>query len=347
MLQTTSHVFKALDEKRFFKLICGASLTDTKMVEDLSFIFTLAGAHVIDLAPKADVIFAAKCGIEKAISRGKSRLAPTPLIMASIQLDEDPHFRKVEVDYNLCDLCGACIKVCPTEAFRIVDHKEFIYLTERCFGCGICPSYCHVNALNMVDFKPTPKETLNEIISLGVKSVEFHFGKNFQKIESVWKESRSLLQKLELFSFSIGSELLTDEEIRKAANLCYKLAGRHIILQCDGAPMSGGIDIKDKKLSNGNNGDSSSFHVARVIEKEGLPVYLQISGGTNHNSFSNAIKSGLDINGVAIGSYARKLLMPYLGKLENKEKLQNAVEIARSLVNSVVETPHCGVSTEM
>ena len=330
MLQTTSHVFKALDEKYFFKLICGASLTDTKMVEDLSFIFTLAGAHVIDLAPKADVIFAARQGIEKAISYQPQAISP--LLMASIQLDEDPHFRKVEVDYNLCDLCGACVKVCPTKAFRIVDHKKFIYLTERCFGCGICPSYCHVDALKMFDFKPTPKETLHEMISLGIKSVEFHFGKNFQKIESVWKESKDLLKKLELLSFSIGSELLTDEEIRKAANLCYKLAGRHIILQCDGIPMSGGID---KKLGNGNNKDSSSFHVARVIKKEGLPVYLQISGGTNHNSFSNAVKLGLNVNGIAIGSYARKLLMPYLGKLDNKEEVQKAVELARSLVDSV------------
>ena len=123
-LQTKNHVISALEEKRFFKLVCGASLTDVQMVENLSFVFTLAGAHVIDLAPKADVIFAARRGVQNALSRGMPRHAPTPLLMASIQLDKDPHFRKAAVDYSLCDLCNACVKICPTEAFKIAAPGE-------------------------------------------------------------------------------------------------------------------------------------------------------------------------------------------------------------------------------
>ena len=319
------HVIDALEQKCFFKLVCGASLTDVQMVEDLSFIFTLAGAHVIDLAPTADVIFAARRGIEKALSRDMLGYVPIPLLMASIQLDTDPHFRKVKVDYDLCDLCSACVKVCPTEAFKI--ERTFVYSIERCFGCGICPSYCHVNALRMVDTTPTPKETLQEMISLGIGAIEFHFGKNYEKILEIWDEIKNSVKKLDLVSFSIGSELLSDFEIRKAANLCYKLQGKGIILQCDGTPMSGG-------LKNGNNKDNSSLHVARVIQEEKLPVYLQISGGTNQDSFSKAISAGIDINGVAIGSHARKLLMPYLKDLNSKEKLTEAVKIAKLLVDS-------------
>lgn len=329
MIQTASHVMKALDEKRFFKLICGASLTDTKMIEDLSFVFTLASAHVIDLAPRADVIFAAKRGIEKAI--GCQPSAISPLLMASIQIDEDPHFRKVEVNYNLCDLCSACIKICPTEAFKI-DHKKFIYFTERCFGCGICPKYCHTNALSMFDFKPAPKETLAEMVSLGVLAIEFHFGKNYHKLEEIWNGINNSVKRLDLVSFSIGSELLSDEDIKKASRLCTKLAGKGIILQCDGIPMSGALM---GKLDIGNNSDNPALHVAKIIKGENLPVYLQISGGTNHNSFAKAIKLGIDINGIAIGSYARKLLMPYLEKLDNEEILKEAIDVARSLVNSV------------
>ena len=248
--------------------------------------------------------------------------------MASIQLDKDPHFRKVEVDYNLCDLCGACVKVCPTEAFKI--EKQFLYSKERCFGCGICPSVCHVDALTMIDTKPTPKETLEEMISLGVKSVEFHFGKNYRVIDEIWDEIKDLVKKLTLLSFSIGSGLLTDIEIKNAANLCFKLFGKDIILQCDGTPMSGGLE---KKSLNGNNNDNKSLQVARIIEEENLPVFLQISGGTNQYSFNRSIDAGLHINGVAIGSYARKQLMPYMDKLASHEDIKKAVDIASSLVN--------------
>lgn len=333
---TTNYVISALKQKQFFKLVCGASFTDAKIIEDLSFIFTLGGAHVIDLAPSADVIFAARRGIEKAHQFTSSSFprftgSPvhqfTPMLMASIQLDKDPHFRKIEVNYNLCDVCGACVKVCPTEAFRI-EPAKFIYSMERCYGCGICPSYCHVNALKLVETKPTPKDTLEEMIKLGVRAIEFHFGENYRKIAKIWDEIKTLVSNLDLLSFSIGSNLLSNEEIKKAANLCYKLASKNIILQCDGVPMSGG-------LKNGNNKDNLSIEVAKIIEEEKLPVFLQISGGTNENSYKKAFQAGVNINGVAIGSYARKILMPYLNNLEDKENLEKAIEIAKGMVDSV------------
>jgi len=346
------HVNQSLKEKKFFKFVCGASFTDVHMIENLSCIFTLAGAHVIDLAPRADVILAARRGVEKAIKWSQRTNEPmsqieftqAPLLMASIQLDKDPHFRKIKVNYDACDLCGACIKICPTEAFDIrkqeargrrqeskFGNKEFVYFAERCFGCGICPSYCHVNALTLENIQPTPKQTLEEMILLNVDAIEFHFGENYREVKNIWSQIKELVDKLSLISFSIGSELLSAEEIKNAANLCYKLAGSGIILQCDGKPMTGG-------LKNGNNMDKVSIKVAKLIKEENLPVYLQLSGGTTEKTYLNAINSGLDINGVAIGSHARKLLLPYIKEqniLDNEYILNKAVSLAEGMVNSV------------
>ncbi len=327
---STNDVFAALKQKNFFKLVCGASLTDVQMIENLSFIFSLAGAHVIDVASMPDVILAARKGIKRAVetSHGMSlRLHNIPLIMASIQLDEDPHFRKAEVDFNLCDVCGACVKVCPTEAFKI--DKQFLYSKERCFGCGICPDVCHVDAIKMIDTRPLPKETLQDMLLLGVRSIEFHFGKNYKKVLEIWHEIKDLVKELTLVSFSIGSDLLSTEDIKTAANLCFNLAGPDIILQCDGIPMSGGLENKSLR---GNNTDSQSLQVAKIIEEEKLPVFLQISGGTNQHSFKRSVESGLNINGVAIGSYARKQLMPFMDKLDSESGIRSAVEVASILV---------------
>lgn len=321
---------ESLEKKNFFKIVCGASFTDLVAVENLAFLFTLANVDMIDLAPRADVIFAARKGVKKALNFDFD--ASSPEIMASIQLDEDPHFRKAEVDFNACDICGVCVKVCPTEAFSIKDPKSnFIYASERCFGCGICPDVCHVDALKMVQTTPSPKEALEEIIKLGVSSVEIHFGKGYKRLESIWDEIKHLVFALDCISFSIGSNLLTNEEILEAAQLCFRLAGEGIIIQCDGKPMSGG-------LKNGNNLDMDSIDVAKLVLAENMPVYLQISGGTDEGSYTKAKELNVPINGVAIGSYARKKLMPYISKkdlMEDKELLEKGLKIAKSLVGSV------------
>jgi len=60
-----TNAIKSLEEKKFFKLICGASFNDVLLIENLAFLFTLAGADVIDLASRADVILAASKEISK------------------------------------------------------------------------------------------------------------------------------------------------------------------------------------------------------------------------------------------------------------------------------------------
>jgi len=58
---------------------------------------------------------------------------------------------RVRVDKNLCNQCGACAKVCPTEAAKgIVAGKK---LPADCFSCGRCLTSCPVDAIKYTHSK--------------------------------------------------------------------------------------------------------------------------------------------------------------------------------------------------
>jgi len=58
---------------------------------------------------------------------------------------------RVRVDKNLCTQCGACAKVCPTEAAKgIVAGKK---LPADCFSCGRCLTSCPVDAIKYTHSK--------------------------------------------------------------------------------------------------------------------------------------------------------------------------------------------------
>lgn len=50
-----------------------------------------------------------------------------------------------EIDYQLCDDCGVCMDVCPTDVFRVdPETRKYVifYLSDcqTCFNCEIeCP----------------------------------------------------------------------------------------------------------------------------------------------------------------------------------------------------------------
>ncbi len=101
------------NEKRCFKLVCGAGNEDVEEVRRLSIIYTIAGTHVLDLSANVDVVNAAKRGIEIAYEKapllGKD-IKMRPYLNVSIGLKGDPHVGKAKIDLELCTECGECIK---------------------------------------------------------------------------------------------------------------------------------------------------------------------------------------------------------------------------------------------
>ena len=51
----------------------------------------------------------------------------------------------ITIDYELCNGCGRCIKVCPYDGVELKEGKAV--LTERCTACGACIETCKVAAI--------------------------------------------------------------------------------------------------------------------------------------------------------------------------------------------------------
>jgi hypothetical protein len=104
------------------------------------------------------------------------------------------------------------------------------------------------------------------------------------------------------------------------------------IIQADGFPMSGGEDTYKSTLQ--------AVATAEIVQKANLPVYIMLSGGTNSKTTELAKMCEIDYNGVAIGSYARKIVKRWIERSDfwtNPVVTVCALEVAKPLVESVTE----------
>lgn len=71
-----------------------------------------------------------------------------------------------EVDPDICNGCGRCIKRCQMDAVALVDRKAAINL-DYCIGCGLCVSTCPTEALRLKkkDKQTHPPKKLGQLYS--------------------------------------------------------------------------------------------------------------------------------------------------------------------------------------
>ncbi len=330
MNKVQGKIKQALERGEFFKFICAVGNEDMELVKRLAMIYTLAGAHVIDVAADPDMIQGVIEGRDKAHQMALPNVDPDlPALMISVGLKDDPHTRKVYVKKETCSQCGQCLSVCLHQCLKLIGGKLHIE-EKRCIGCGRCAEVCPENVLDYIHRETDIAGVLESVLPLGIDMVELHAStSDTAKIEEKWRIVSETVPQDMFVSCSIGSGYVSPRELAQQIQMIFRITGKRTIIQADGLPMGGGAEGKPISLQ--------AVATADIILREGLPVYVQASGGTNDQTKALAHIAGVKLNGVGVGSYARKLIWPEVNRTDfyQKDIFNTAILKAKHLVDSV------------
>lgn len=357
------HPLNSLRDGHWFKLICGASYQHLPAVRNLTLAYTLAGADCIDVAADPAAVAAAQEGLrvastlEAEAQRRGFGYKGRPLLMASLNDGEDPHFRKAEFNQAACpvDCWRPCEKVCPAGAivFEGTGNGFSGVIDQRCYGCGRCLPVCPSQLIYTRSYVSTPAAIAPLVLQAGVDALEIHtqVGRevDFQRLwEAIAPVANSSGERpLQAVAISCpDGDGLTDY-LQTLSEIISPL-NSSLIWQADGRPMSGDI---------GAGATKAAVKLGKKVLAAGLPGLVQLAGGTNDRTVAQLKTAGLlrkpeaenkeeaqhpiydstfaprpYIAGVAYGSYARTLLLPILEQLE-------AIVTQRATAIPAVEQP--------
>lgn len=321
-----------LDRGEYFKVVCGAGNEDPDEVYRLSLVYTLAGALGIDVSAHADVVRASVRGIERAAalapSLGRS-VSMRPFITVSVGLRGDPHARKARIADDACVACGACYERCDQFA---IDKDPYRIIAGRCIGCGRCADACPSEAVHFYTRKVDLRKVVPECLAAGAESLELHaVVPDDEVVLRDWRIINEILPH-QFVSLCLDRSRLSNHHLVERVRRARDVAGERLIIQADGAPMSGGADDFNTTLS--------SVDCAAVIRKSKVPVRILLSGGTNSRTGELAALCGVDVNGVSIGTFARNLVREEIQRPdldEDSARLARAVAKARRLVETNID----------
>eukprot|EP00871_Galdieria_phlegrea_P005012 jgi/Galph1/5511/GphlegSOOS_G4190.1 len=320
------HPIDSLRKGCWVKLICGASFQDLPLIRNLSFLSTLVGVDCIDCAADAAVLHAVDSGIMSALEFAKNNVGVRlcrPLVMISINDDDDPHFRKATFDTSGClsHCFKPCEKICPAAAISLkaAENGNIIPFIEgvtanKCYGCGRCVPVCPVNNIETYTFNNNIHLTVDSLIqTYPINAIEIHTrAQSIEHFQHLWSHIHSITNlSLVAVSFPDSGELLEPFLRQVESMICTKEKKYDIIWQTDGRPMSGDL---------GKGTTWPCVKLAKKVLTFGLDGYVQCSGGVN--DYTVSLLTSLDllksnrmsssrktVSGVAFGSYVRKEIM--------------------------------------
>lgn len=317
-------LLKLLKSKnKIFKLVCGAGNECEEEVERLVTVYSIAGCQFFDISANYNILCAAKRGIERAKSFGT---ISDRYICVSVGIKGDPHILKSKIDKNKCQHCGQCRYVCINDAI-----KDCEIISTKCLGCGKCYRRCPANAIEMYSVEKNLEVVLPELVNAGVDCIEFH----------VTPESSSeILEKWEIINANFDGALSicidrmnlgNKQVLERVRTLLEHRKPFSTIIQADGIPMSGSDDKYKTTLQ--------AVAMGEIIQDAKLPVYILLSGGTNSKTANLADLCEIEYSGVAVGSYARKIVKSSISREDfwsNNVAFNDAVTKAKILVKSVL-----------
>lgn len=314
-----------LEEKKIFKLVCGAGNEDAAEVEKLVTLYSKAGCNFFDLSAKPEIVDAAKRGLANA------GITENRYLCVSVGIQGDPHVSKAYIDSEKCRKCGRCNAVCPCKAL-VEKGSHYKVNKTRCIGCGKCVKNCPVPCIEMVSEFVDLKVVLPPLIEKGIDCIEFHtLGENEIEVEDKWNDINTVFDGI--LSICIDRAKLGNEKLIKRLNRLIKnRKDFSTIIQADGCPMSGDADDYKTTLQ--------AVATAEIVQNENLPVYIMLSGGTNSKTTELAKMCGINFHGIAIGTYARKIVKKYISRedfLTNPAVFNDALEIAKNLITKSME----------
>lgn len=302
-----------LEAKKCFKLVCGAGNEDASEVEKLVALYSAAGCRFFDLSAKPEIVDAAKCGL--ADREG--------YLCVSVGIKGDPHVRKAQIDYEKCAGCHKCEEICPQKTIKHCKVK-----TSRCIGCGKCYSVCRHGAVSFLSENKDLREVLPPLIEKGIDCIELHaMGDNDDEVYEKWGYINQIYDGI--LSICTARGHLSEEKMVSRIKEMISLRKPYTtIVQADGFPMSGGKDDFKTTLQ--------AVATAEIIQNAKLPVYTMLSGGTNSKTAELAKMCSIDYNGIAIGTFARKIVSRYIERedfLRNEYVFNEALKLVRPLIN--------------
>ena len=316
-----------LKEGRYFKVVCGAGNEDTEEVRKLTLVYTLAGAVGIDISANVEVVEATMKGIDQAYGLAEligKEIKIRPFINVSVGLKGDPHVRKAKIDVDKCTQCGLCLDACEQDA---IDY-DYNVVNIRCIGCGKCAEVCQFESVIFFTRKVDFNEILPKCLDAGAENIELHaIIDDDDSVMSDWQVIDDLVQD-NFVSMCLDRSQLSDSHLISRINSVYKISGERTIIQADGAPMSGGSDNFNTTLQ--------AVAIADIIRKSKIPVMILGSGGTNSKSGELARMCNVSLNGVSIGTFARKIIRELITREDfetDQSLIKNAVGIAEKLVH--------------
>lgn len=316
-------------------------------IRELVLVYALAGVDCIDVAADPAVIAAAQAGLELA-RKLRSEFSPPslrhhqgPWLMISLNDGEDPHFRKASFNPHACptDCPRPCQSICPTNAIRFNTSQiqsSHGVITDLCYGCGRCLPICPIDNIIATSHRITP-DTLIPLIRTQVDAIEIHTQVGRQAaFQQLWINIQSWCSHLKVVAISCPYQPGVISYLQDL----YQIIQPHtqsIIWQTDGRPMSGDI---------GKGTTQAAIRFAREVLASTLPGYIQLAGGTNQYTVEKVRALGLlksstpqvqspsahfpqrSIAGIAYGSYARKLIMPFLNDPSTPDQSPSTIESA-------------------